>query len=137
MVYIFAETEGDRAKLREDLRGFAKGYYDTLTCVTVDPLEFPGLQADMGLEPGRYPSGAVHQLSNGRVYPYPRDQPLESRAIQRWGLDVWQGRVRPWTPPGVTTTPVEDPGPTRAVKRKLSMANIPGVKIQVAGHDEL
>lgn len=136
MVYLFAETEGLRAKLREDLRGFAKGYYDTLTCVTVDSSLFPDLQSEMGLEPGRYPSGAVHQLSNERVYPYPRDQPLESRAIQKWGLDVWQGRVKPWTRPGVTTH-VEDAGPTQAVKRKLSIANIPGVKIQVAGHDEL
>ncbi|KUI73458.1 Protein disulfide-isomerase [Cytospora mali] len=137
MVYIFAETEEDRAKLRESLRGFAKGYYDSLTCVTVDPLEFPDLQVKMGLEPGIYPSGAVHQLSKERIYPYPRGLPLESRSLQKWGLDVWQGRVKPWTPPGMTTMHDEDPGPTRVAKRKLSIANLPGVKMQVAGHDEL
>ncbi|ROW10607.1 hypothetical protein VMCG_01624 [Cytospora schulzeri] len=137
MVYIFAETEQDRAKLREDLHGFAKGYYESLTCITVDPLQFSDLQAEMGLEPGIYPSGAVHQLSKGRVYPYPRGLPLDSRSLQKWGLDVWQGRVKPWTPPGMATTYDGDIGSTRVAKRKLSIANIPGVKVQVAGHDEL
>ncbi|KAK7720908.1 hypothetical protein SLS64_001201 [Diaporthe eres] len=112
------------------------GYYDSLTCVTVDPLEFPELQEKMGLEHGGFPSGAVHQLSTDRIYPYPRNLPVDSQSLQKWGLDVWQGRIKPWTPPGAATAP-DDPGPTKRAKRKVSLANIPGVTIKVAGHDEL
>lgn len=135
-MYLFAETETDRAKLRQELRKFAKSYYDSLTCVTVDPLDFPDLQAKMGLEPGLFPSGAVHQLSKDRIYPYPSGMAIESRSLQKWGLDVWQGRIKPWKPPGATTT-YEDLGPTKAATRKVSFANIPGVNIRVGGRDEL
>lgn len=136
MVYLFAKTEEDRANLRTELHSFAQGYYDSLTCVTVDPLEFPELQAKLGLEPGAFPSGAVHQLSKDRIYPYPRNLPVDSQSLLKWGLDVWQGRIKPWTPPGAATSH-DDPGPTKTAKRKVSLANIPGVTIRVAGHDEL
>jgi protein disulfide-isomerase A1 len=136
MVYLFAETEEDRSRLRRELHGFAKGYYDSLTCVTVDPLEFPELHLNMGLEPGVFPSGAVHQLSKDRIYPYPRNLPVDSQSLQKWGLDVWQGRVKPWARPGATTL-LEDPSPTKRAKRKVSLANIPGVTIRVGGRDEL
>lgn len=136
MVYLFAQTEEDRQRFRADLHKFAQDYYDSLTCVTVDPLEFPELLAKMGLEPGVFPSGAVHQLSKDRVYPYPRDLPIDSRSLQKWGLDVWQGRIKPWAPPGAATS-YDDPSPTKKAKRKVSLANIPGVTIRVAGHDEL
>lgn len=83
-----------------------------------------------------FPAGAVHQVSKDRIYPYPRGMAIDSRSLQKWGLDVWQGRIKPWTPPGVTTT-YEDLGPTKAASRKVSMANIPGVNIRVGGRDEL
>ncbi|KAL1872381.1 hypothetical protein Daus18300_004351 [Diaporthe australafricana] len=136
MVYLFAKTEEDRARLRTELHSFAQGYYDSLTCVTVDPLEFPELQGKLGLEPGVFPSGAVHQLSKDRVYPYPRNLPVDSQSLQKWGLDVWQGRIKPWTPPGAATSH-DDPGSTKTAKRKVSLANIPGVTIRVGGRDEL
>lgn len=136
IVYVFGETEDDRTELRRTLHKFAKSYYDSLTCVIVDPLDFPGLQEKLGLEPGVFPSGAVHQLSKDRIYPYPRNMAIDSQSLQKWGLDVWQGRIKPWTPPGVTTV-YEDFGPTKAAKRKLSIANIPGVNIRVGGRDEL
>ncbi len=136
MIYIFGETEKERARLRVALAKFASGYYESLTSVTVDPLEFPDLQSKMGLEPGVYPAGVVHQLSKDRIYPYPKGRPIDSRALQQWGLDVFQGRVKPWTPPGVTTT-YTDLGPTRVATRKISIASWPGVNIKVAGHNEL
>lgn len=136
MVYLFANTEEDRSRLRQELHSFAKGYYDSLTCVTVDPLEFPELQKEMGLEPGVFPSGAVHHLSKDRIYRYPRHLPVDSQSLQKWGLDVWQGRVKPWTPPGAATS-VDDPGPTKRAERKISLANLPGVTVRVGGHDEL
>jgi protein disulfide-isomerase A1 len=98
MVYVFAATESDRAELRETLRKMAKSYYDSLTMVTVDPLDFPELPEKLGLEPGSFPAGAVHQLSNDRIYRYPKGQAITPSALQKWGLDVWQGRVRPWNP---------------------------------------
>ncbi|KAI6379134.1 hypothetical protein MCOR25_002112 [Pyricularia grisea] len=147
IVYIFARTLAERASLRTSLHRLATGYRDSLTIVTVDPAEFPELPGRLGLGgageeivEGR-PAGALHQLSKDRVYPYPRGRPVDPRSIQQWGLDVFQGRVKPWTPPGVTTS-YDDLGPTRvaaAATRKISIANIPGLNIKIAGHrqDEL
>ena len=80
MVYVFALTESERAGLRRSLEKMARSYYDSLTMVTVDPLQFPELPAKLGLEPGEFPSGAVHQLSNDRFYPYPTGQPVPASA---------------------------------------------------------
>lgn len=134
MVYVFAESETARAALRSSLHKFAKSQYASLTIVTVDPLEFTDLQAKMGLEPGVYPSGAVHQLSMDKIYPYPRNLPVTSQALQKFGMDVWQGRIKPWTPPGAKTT-YADSGQAHTTRR-VSMANLPGVNIRIGGHDE-
>lgn len=137
MVYLFAPTEVERQGLRKALYRFAKNYYDSLTTVVVDPLDFPDLMGKLGLEAGVFPAGAVHQLSTDRVYPYPKGRPYTSSAVQQWGLDVYQGRIKPWTPPGVMTS-YDDPGPTVAATRRVSIASgFPGVNIRVAGRDEL
>ncbi|KAI1844109.1 hypothetical protein JX265_009628 [Neoarthrinium moseri] len=136
MVYVFAETEAERTELRQSLKKLARSQYESLTMVTVDPLEFPELPAKLGLEAGVFPSGAVHQLSTNRIYPYPKGQPINSRALQQWGLDVWQGRIDPWTPAGATPVPRADtPGRIKAT-RKVSMRSFPGMKINI-GRDEL
>ncbi|KAM7205017.1 Thioredoxin-like domain containing protein [Rhypophila sp. PSN 637] len=136
MVYLFAQTQNEREELRQTILKFAKNYYDSLTSVMVDPLEFPELMGKLGLEEGRFPAGAVHQLSKDRIYPFPTDKPLTPSTIQKWGLDVYQGRIKPWTPPGVTTT-FEDLKPTKAATRKISIRSYPGMKIKIAGHEEL
>ncbi|KAI2609140.1 thioredoxin-like domain-containing protein [Hypoxylon sp. NC1633] len=136
MVYVFAATEAERSHIRSDLKKMARGYYETLTMVTVDPLEFPDLPAKLGLDPSVLPAGAVHQLSKDRIYPYPRGRGWTSNELQTWGLDVWQGRIRPWTPPGVTTA-YEDLGGRIKATQRVSMRNIPGVKIKIGGRDEL
>ncbi|ORY70062.1 thioredoxin-like domain-containing protein [Pseudomassariella vexata] len=140
VVYIFASTERERTELRATLKTMARSYYDSLTMVTADPLEFPSLPAKFGLEPGVFPSGAVHQLSNGNIYPYPRGKPITPRALQSWGLEVWQGRVKPWSPPGATLAPTEMQGDGGAGRvratRKVSVASFPGMKIKL-GRDEL
>lgn len=142
MVYLFAETEAGRAELRQSLHKSVKGNYESLTCVTVDHLEYPELQAKLGLEAGVFPAGAVHQLSTDKIYPYPRHLPIDARSLQKWGLGVWQGRVKPWAPGGGggEAAAREDAAarkPGRAATRKVSVANIPGVNIRVGGRDEL
>ncbi|KAK6949744.1 hypothetical protein Daesc_008065 [Daldinia eschscholtzii] len=136
MVYVFAATEAERAEIRNTLKRIAHNYYKSLTMVTVDPLEFPDLPAKLGLNPNVFPAGAVHQLSKDRIYPYPQGKSWTADNVQSWGLDVWQGRIKPWTPPGVTTTYGDLGGRVKAT-RKISLRNIPGVKIKIAGHDEL
>lgn len=137
MVYLFAPTESERQDLRKQVYKFAKDYYDSLTFVMVDPLEFPELMGKLGLEEGRFPAAAVHQIFKDRIYPYPKDKPLTPSAIQSWGLDVYQGRIKPWTPPGVTTTYEDLASQTKVATRKASIRSFPGLKIKVAGRDEL
>lgn len=136
MVYLFAQTESERQQLRKTLYKFARSYYDSLTSVLVDPLDFPDLMPSLGLDPNILPAGAVHQLSKDRIYHYPKDKPLNPSTLQQWGLDVYQGRIKPWTPPGVTTS-YDDLGPTRAANARVSVPTIPGVTIRIAGHEEL
>ncbi|KAK2064176.1 hypothetical protein LY76DRAFT_657760 [Colletotrichum caudatum] len=139
MVYIFSPSPQARASIRGDLHAFAKKQYSSLTAVTVDPTYFPELPAKLGLNPAEdgYPAGAVHQLSNGRVYPYPKGRALTPRELQGWGLDVWQGRIRPWTPPGQEPENVVGGGVRIAATRNLKVKNIPGLKIRIGGRDEL
>lgn len=137
MVYVFANTEAERSKIRKELNKVARNQYESLTMVTVDPLEFPSLAEKLGLDPNDFPAGAVHQLSKDRIYPYPKGRGWTSSELQGWGLDVWQGRIKPWTPPGVTTTYDDLGGRIKATQRVSIRNNIPGVKIRVGGRDEL
>ncbi|RYP09249.1 hypothetical protein DL765_008514 [Monosporascus sp. GIB2] len=125
MVYVFAATESERSRIRTTLKETARSYYESLTMVTVDPLEFPDLPAKLGLEAGVFPSGAVHQLSTDRIYPYPKGRGLTPNELLSWGLDVWQERVKPWTPPGVTTS-YDNLGGRLKATRSVSIKKIPG-----------
>ncbi|KAK3357334.1 thioredoxin-like domain-containing protein, partial [Lasiosphaeria hispida] len=104
MVYLFAPTESERQQLRKTVYKFARSYYDSLTSVLVDPFQFPELMNQLGLASDQFPAAAVHQLSKDRIYQYPKDKPFSPGALQQWGLDVYQDRIKPWTPPGVTVT---------------------------------
>ncbi|RYO76948.1 hypothetical protein DL766_007464 [Monosporascus sp. MC13-8B] len=126
MVCVFAATESERSGIRTTLKETARNYYETLTMVTVDPLEFPDLSTKLGLEPGVFPSGAVHQLSTDRIYPYPKGRGLTPHEPLSWGLDVWQERVKPWTPPGVTTS-YDSLGGRLKATRSVSIKRIPGL----------
>ncbi|KAK4163442.1 thioredoxin-like domain-containing protein [Cladorrhinum sp. PSN259] len=140
MVYLFGSTEAERQKLRKTLYKFARDYYESLTTVIANPFDWPNLMENLGLDPTAFPAGAVHQLSKDRIYPYPKGQPLTPGAIQNWGMDIYNGRVKPWTRPGAVPASNEDVKPTtrKAATRKISMVNnIPGVKIKIAGRDEL
>ncbi|KAK1765722.1 thioredoxin-like domain-containing protein, partial [Phialemonium atrogriseum] len=141
MIYLFSPSEPDRADLRRTLHRLAKGNRESLTAVTVDPLDFPDLQEAMGLgrrgdgDGGPYPAGAVHQLSTDRVYPYPRGRAVTPSELQRWGLDVIQGRVTPWR----AGAPGEEAAGARGGGAGGGGGGRSGVniKIRVAGRDEL
>ncbi|RYP24845.1 hypothetical protein DL767_008537 [Monosporascus sp. MG133] len=126
MVYVFAVTESERSEIRTTLKETARGYYESLTMVTVDPLEFPDLPAKLGLEASVFPSGAVHQLSTDRIYPYPKGRGFTTNELLSWGLDVWQERVKPWTPPGGTTS-YDNRGGRLKATRSVSIKKIPGL----------
>ncbi|RYP06240.1 hypothetical protein DL764_003254 [Monosporascus ibericus] len=125
MVYVFAATESERSEIRTTLKETARSYYESLTMVTVDPLEFPDLPGKLGLESSAFPSGAVHQLSADKIYPYPKGRGLTPNELLSWGLDVWQERVKPWTPPGVTTS-YDNLGGRLKATRSVSIKKIPG-----------
>jgi protein disulfide-isomerase A1 len=144
MVYLFTTTPAQRESITTSLSKFAKSYHSSLTIVLVNPFDFPGLPSKLGLEKDPvYPAGAVHQLSNDRIYPYPKGMPLTPSALQKWGLDVYQGRLKHWMPEGGATTGVDDSGGKGRIQMGRATAHVsiakgwPGVKIKVAGRDEL
>ncbi|KAJ4390268.1 hypothetical protein N0V85_007394 [Neurospora sp. IMI 360204] len=99
------------------------------------------------------------------IYHYPNDKPITESNVKQWGLDLYLGRVKPWFPPSSPNdeTKKEDGSgsgngrdevlkdlknrvrvvkggkkATRKVaKRSTGSGSIPGVKIRVAGRDEL
>ncbi|KAK1691557.1 hypothetical protein BDP55DRAFT_647405 [Colletotrichum godetiae] len=143
IVYIFSPSPQTRASIRADLHDFAKKQYASLTPVTVDPNRFPDLLAKLGLDvpaEDAFPVGAVHQVSNGRIYPYPKGKAFTPRELQGWGLDVWQGRVKPWTPPGQKEVVENEAGSVKSNVRvvgshNLKVRNIPGLKIKIGGRE--
>ncbi|KAI0481025.1 thioredoxin-like domain-containing protein [Xylariaceae sp. FL0804] len=161
MVYVFSPSEAERAAVRQSLGKLARNHYDSLTMVTADPLDFPDLPARLGLfvtdgddngpssSSPSWPAGAVHQLSRDRVYPYPRGRGLTPSELQAWGLDVWQGRVRPWRDGGgkgegeggrggAGMGMGMGKGSVRSTRNvQLNIPKIPGVNIKVGGRDEL
>lgn len=149
MVYIFVSNPSERISLRRDLHDFASSYPD-LGIVLVDPLDFPDLLAKLGLEDKqkqvRYPAIAVHQLTTGKIWPYPRGKALDKSSLQQWGMDVWQGKIRPWNQPG-------NEGGAKGGKKKqkqgqknvkshrqIKLPNVPGLeklRKKLEGRDEL
>ncbi|KAL2213697.1 hypothetical protein CC79DRAFT_1391621 [Sarocladium strictum] len=128
MIYIFGDGPAQRAKLRKELHGFASSSPD-LSTVLVDPLDFPDLPSKLGLKtPSRtltFPAGAVHQLTTGKVWPYPAGKALDDKSLKQWGMDVWQGKVVPWNSKGNNGK-----GGQKTVKsnRKVKLPNVPGLE---------
>jgi len=52
----------------------------------------------LGLDPkGSFPAVSLHHLASDLVYPYPQTgRPPNSKALQTWVADVFEGRVEPW-----------------------------------------
>jgi hypothetical protein len=147
VVYLLATTPAQRQSITSSLAKFATSYDSTLTIVLVNPFDFPDLPSKLGLgEDPMYPAGAVHQLSNSRIYPYPKGLPITASALQKWGLDVYQGRVKAWAPEGSeggVTAGGDDLGGNRGIQIGRTTAHVSrakgwqGVKIKIAGRDEL
>ncbi|KAK4179245.1 hypothetical protein QBC36DRAFT_298617 [Triangularia setosa] len=101
LVYLFAPTATLRNDLRKQFYRFARDYYHQFSSVLVDPFLFPGLMPKLGLlDTGGFPAGAVHILSENKIYPYPQGEKMTLGKVQGWGMKIWQGEVEPWTPGG-------------------------------------
>ncbi|KAK4225520.1 thioredoxin-like domain-containing protein [Podospora fimiseda] len=131
IVYLFGETETQRQKLRKTLYKFARDLYDSITTVIVNPFDFPKLMGSLGLEPDKFPAGAVHWLSKDEIYPYPKEKAFTRENVQSWGMNIYKGIIKAWN---------KKDGGEEAKTRKVAtrkISGIPGVNIKIAGRDEL
>ena len=136
MIYLFGNSLSQRTSLRREFSSFASSWPD-LTTVLVDPLDFPDLPAKLGLENKerevRYPAGAVHQLTTGKIWPYPLGKALDKDSLQKWGMDVWQGKVRPWNSKleqktnGQKSKIKSNQGKVKS-HRQVKLPNVPGME---------
>lgn len=133
MIYTFGDSSSQRAKLRYDLKAFASSWPD-LTIVIGDPLDFPDLLAKLGLEAQQkaatYPVGAVHQLTTGKIWPYPAGKAFDKKSLQQWGMDVWQGKI---TPLNARVKSKDDHNgrlkrKTAKSNRQVKLSNVPGME---------
>jgi hypothetical protein len=87
----------------------------------------------------------VHQLSKNRIFPYPYGRGISSKKLQAWGLDVWQGRVKPWTPSEKSEKKKKKKEKKKKKDNKkpegglkaFNFKNNAGIGIKVGGRDEL
>lgn len=184
-VYVFAHSHQQRINLQRTLWSLAAKYHSWLQIVVVDPVLFPDLGKELGLDlssasakagEGGGVAGAVlwpqkpstHDRKDGKkieklIYHYLSDKPITESSIKQWGLDLYLGRVRPWVPPSTDDKEGKMKGDgngreqvlrglkdrvrvvkggkkaTRKVAKRIGGGggSILGVKIRVAGRDEL
>ncbi|KAK0673782.1 thioredoxin-like domain-containing protein [Cercophora samala] len=99
LVYLFAPTASARHDLRKQFLRFAKDYYHQFVSLLVDPFLFPDLMPELGLlDKTSFPAGAVHLVSEDKIFPYPQTEKMTLGKVQGWGMRIWQGDVEPWTP---------------------------------------
>lgn len=131
MIYIFGDSPAQRAKLRRELHNFASSSPD-LSTVLVDPLDFPDLPSKLGLKsPSRtlaFPAGAVHQLTTGKIWPYPAGKALDDKSLKQWGMDVWQGKVAPWNAKSKEGNGRQAGQKTVKSNRQIKLPNVPGLE---------
>jgi|SRR5688572_8686570 hypothetical protein len=133
MIYIFGDSSSQRAKLRRELGDISSSWPD-LTTVLVDPLDFPDLPAKLGLTNQQKqlicPAGAVHQLTTGKIWPIPTGKILDKKSLQQWGMDVWQGNIKPWNAKGTDGGRSKGQMGRKTVKanRQIKLPNVPGLE---------
>ncbi|KAK3391735.1 hypothetical protein B0T20DRAFT_422093 [Sordaria brevicollis] len=120
-VYVLTSSPSQRSHLRRTLFSLAVKYHSWLQIVLVDPVLFPDLAKELGLDFPSSPSNGKDDVQAAVVWPqkpntnnhdsrtnpdtkkliyhYPRDKPITESSIKQWGLDLYLGRVRPWVPP--------------------------------------
>jgi protein disulfide-isomerase A1 len=98
LIYIFAFTENERKKYREELRPLAKKYEEYLSFVTIDAGEYAHMAPSLGLEEGVFPALAVMNSLMGQVFPFPNGREIEAKTVEAFVLDIVSGKTQPHTP---------------------------------------
>jgi protein disulfide-isomerase A1 len=95
LVYIFALTENERSAYRDSLSSIARKYEEYLSFVTIDAIEYGHMTQALGLDAGVFPALALQNPSFGQVFPYPQRRAITAEAIEKFILDIVEGRTKP------------------------------------------
>lgn len=74
----------------------AKKYRDYLTFTIVDATEYPEMVQALGLQAGATRALSVQNPSNGNVFPYTGNQEISLPVVERFLIDIIEGRIKPW-----------------------------------------
>ncbi|KAL1970206.1 hypothetical protein VTN77DRAFT_5366 [Rasamsonia byssochlamydoides] len=113
LAYIFYDNPTDRTNLRRELIPVAKRYRGYVQFVTIDGEEYGHMASSLELKskPGRerlFPAFVVHAMFNDQVFVYDQDAPITRERVDRFVLDILQGKMSPTSGHGETETEKQD-----------------------------
>ncbi|CAG8971049.1 hypothetical protein HYALB_00005287 [Hymenoscyphus albidus] len=95
LLYIFAETDEERAAFRKQLSGIAKKFSEYITFLTVDPAVYDHMPAQVDLDAKKMPAVAVYNVQLGQVFPFDQSKEITAASIEQFVFDIVEGKIEP------------------------------------------
>ena len=97
LIYIFTLSEEESASFGNMLRPLAKRYREYLSFVTVDAVEYLPMAKSMGLRAETFPGLVIQNPILGQIFVFDEMQAIKVDSVERFILDIVQGRKQPNT----------------------------------------
>lgn len=103
-MHYFVSTPSERDAYVREMLPLAAKYEEYLQFTTIDAAEYPEMLPVYGQPAGSSGVLSVHHPRTGHVFPSPRPTRMTERvdaaAVERFLLDIIEGRVEPWAGDG-------------------------------------
>lgn len=96
LVHYFVTTDELRTAWIKEARKLAKTYKEYLLFTIIDANEYPEMMTTLGLKPGARRALVVHSPHNGDRFPYPSGEAVTAQKVEKWMMDIIQGKIKPW-----------------------------------------
>ncbi len=96
MVHYFTDSEEDKKAYAQLIQPVAQKYREYLNFLTVDVGEYPDMPASVGHRRGVSGVLALQSPRNWQAYPMPEGSDITAEAVERFILDITEGKVTPW-----------------------------------------
>jgi protein disulfide-isomerase A1 len=102
LVHFFVSSTEERQEYVTEILPLAKKYAEYLHFTTIDVGEYPEMLQVYGHRPGATKVLSVYQPSTGSIFPYQGTDKVAVAAVERFLMDIIEGRVKPWSGQFVT-----------------------------------
>ncbi|CAG8952511.1 hypothetical protein HYFRA_00009614 [Hymenoscyphus fraxineus] len=95
LLYLFAETDEERTAFRTQMSGVAKKFREYITFLTVDPVVYDHMPAQVDLDAKKMPAAAVYNIQLGHVFPFDQSKEITPASIEQFVFDIVEGKIEP------------------------------------------